>query len=586
VDSSGTFDAAIAPDGFSDGGPVGGDSGARPTPVTCATLSAAPTLGTGQAYLLDLTGAPACKLPAGADLVIGGAGTELTVQNGTLEVQGNIALSVSGTFTVSHGTLQLDNSSNCEHNIDASGSAAFVFDHSTLVTNATGVNNIAACYNASGNSTAQFLYSNLPSGNSWLLAMMNGSASLVAQNSNQVPCETYIRESSQVEIRDDQVPSHLRARNGLWLDFESGTSGTVTLPDQTAPFTWAAGQGQPGYANVNWSLHVTTATPGIGVEPHAGSSVSVTGRGAANKEIGFSINFDPAVGSAIANAMAEASYSFSDPPLNLVTSFSLPPLPGAAASELTLQNVNVGALAWQVYVGGGMGAPPITVNLGSGAFNELAAAPGGHLNLTGTTTQLAVLEATGPGAVLTATNADLWSQTLQADSMGTLSLVGSVVHGGVLAATNGGTLQLDDDTALWADGVTTPPNCVFGDDYDWMLAHNGRPECNPYSNPTKMSTRTVTGNGSALVANQTHPACPWSGAAYAPAVDFETGPTVSGTSPGSVSCVPVAGATVTGAVGSYPSLLTGLQPATSYTCTLTQGASSQSYSITTSACLY
>ena len=232
-----------------------------------------------------------------------------------------------------------------------------------------------------------------------------------------------------------------------------------------------------------------------------------------------------------------------------------------------------------------MGSPPVTVNLGAGAFNELGVAPGGHANLNGTTMQLAVLEAIGSGAVLTATNSDIWSQTIQADMQATLNLVGSVVHGGALVATGGGTLQLDNGTELWADGVTTAPNCVFNDDYSWMLAHMGRPLCNPYSNPTMMSSR-IHDSGSSINANQTHPACPWSAAGYAPAIDFEMGPAVTSATPGSVSCVPNAGTTVTGSVSAYPYLLSGVQPSTAYACTITAAGSPQSYAVTTSACQY
>jgi hypothetical protein len=73
-------------------------------------------------------------------------------------------------------------------------------------------------------------------------------------------------------------------------------------------------------------------------------------------------------------------------------------------------------------VGGGDGRPPVTVNLGTGAFNEVAAFAGGHVNLSATTMQLAVLEAAGTGAVVNATGADLWNQTIQADSEGVVNL--------------------------------------------------------------------------------------------------------------------------------------------------------------------
>ncbi len=572
-------DAAGANEGGRDA-----DSGDGGTSITCATLAAQQTLTTGQRWVLDLTGAPVCKLTANTDLVLGGTGTRLLVENGTLEVQGNIKLSGTSLFTVSSGTLQIDNITNFTRDIISSDNATMIIDHSTIVTNATGTNNVGSVYTGSGTSSAQFLFAKLLSTTSWLLAATTESASLLAKNSN-VPDEIYIQDGSSVTIQDDQVPSDLRAQNGLWLTFENGSVATVTLPNVSAPFTWSAGRGQSGYTNVGWSLQVDTASPGIGIEPHVRSSVTVVGHGLSQKEVGFSVHIDPASGSAIADALASTPYALSKPPLGMISSFALPVVPGATGSELTLQSVNVGALAWQIYVGGGTGSPPITVDLGAGAFNEVAAFAGGTVNLSGTTMQLAVLEATGAGAVVNATNSDLWNQTIQADSSGTVNLIGSRVHGSSLVATNGGILSMDSATELWADGVTTAPNCVFGANYTHMLANNGTPLCNPYSNPTKMSSRTV-GKGSSLTPGSTHPACPWSITAYAPALDFEVGPAVSSASPGTVSCVANSGgATVTpGSVDAYPYLLMGAQASTTYACTLTAGTSSKSFSVTSSAC--
>jgi hypothetical protein len=228
----------------------------------------------------------------------------------------------------------------------------------------------------------------------------------------------------------------------------------------------------------------------------------------------------------------------------------------------------------------------VTVTLGEGEFNEVAAFAGGQVNLSGTTTQLAVLEAQGMGAVVNAMGADVWSQTVQADALGSVNLIDSVVHGGSLVASAGGTLQLNDGTALWADGVTSGSSCAFGDDYDWMLAHAGRPICNPFTQATELSSRTVVGADSILQMSHAHPACPWSGGAYVPALDFEIGPPVTAAAPGSLSCVPASGPTATASPSAYPFLLSGLQPSMGYACTLTQGANQQSYSVTTSACVY
>jgi hypothetical protein len=587
IPDAGSPDGSIPDAGLPDGSipDAGGPDAGMPEAIDCATLASSPTLDAGQNWLLDLAGGPACTLTAATDLVLSGSATQLTVLNGTLEVQGNLTLSGSSAFTVRQGTLQIDNVTSFTRNISAADSASFILDHATLVTNATGVNNVGSVYVGSGSSSAQFHFANLDLTTSWLLASMTDSASLYAGNSN-VPAEIYLGDSSQVQIQDDQVASDPRATNGLWLRFEDGATATVVLPDVSGPFSWQAGRGQAGYTNVSWYLEVDTATPGIGIEPHAGSAVTVDGRAATQKEVGFGIYVDPAAGSPIANALAGTPYALTDPPLGLVADFSLPTLPGASASQLTLHDVNLGALAWQVYVGGGTGSPPVTVNLGTGAFNEVVAFAGGQVNLSATTTQLAVLQAEGPGSVVNATGADLWSQTIQADSQGQVNLIGSVVHGGSLVASAGGTLQLDDTTALWADGVTTAPDCAFGDDYAWMLAHAGRPICNPFARPTQLSSRTVVGAGSTLMPSQIHPACPWVGDSYAPALLFEVGPPVTAAAPGSLSCVPTSGTTATGSISAYPFLLNGLQPLMAYACTLTVDAGDETYSATTSDCAY
>jgi hypothetical protein len=214
VDGPAAADGSGASDGPArvDGGPLAdAEAGIAPTLITCAKLAAMQTLNAGQNYLLDLTGAPPCQLGANTDLVIGGAGTQLTVENGTLEVQGNITLSGNGAFRVSNGTLQIDNQSSFQRNISAGDSSSLVIDHSTVVTNATGMNNFGTNLNASGTASAQFLYSTLPSTNSWLLGVMADSSTLVSQNST-TPNEIYVHDSSNVDIEDDQVPSHPRAR--------------------------------------------------------------------------------------------------------------------------------------------------------------------------------------------------------------------------------------------------------------------------------------------------------------------------------------------------------------------------------------
>ncbi len=565
------------------GGPRPPDGG-TPTAISCATLATNPTLTAGQQLVLDLTGAPTCTLPASTDLVIGGVGTQLLVANGTLEVRGNITLSGSGVFTVAQGTLQIDNQTNFAHGISASDTAGWVMNHAALVTNATGVNNVASVYTGTGSSSAQFNFATVESTTSWLLATTKDDASLFAANSN-VPNEIYLDDRGNVEIQDDQVPTHPRSANGLWLRFVDAQTATIDLPDVTSPFSWSVGRGQPGFTNVGWHLQVDAATPGLGVEVHAGAAVVVNGRNAARKEIGFGVYVDPAAGSALATAAANTPYQLADPPLNSVATYALPLLPGATKSQLTLHQVNVGPLAWQVYAGGGLGAPPVTVNLGTGLFNEVAAFAGGHLNLMGSTTQLAVVEATGPGAIVNAVNADLWSQTIQADSAGQVNVIGSVVHGGSLVASAGGTLQLDDTTALWANGATTSPDCAPGPAFEWLAAHGGKPICNPFARPGQLSTRTIVGQGSTLMASHSHPVCAWAGTRYVPALSVEVGPAVSAAAPGTLSCTPPTGPTTSSAVSAYPMVLSDLQGAVTYACSLSRGSAQQRFSVLTSACV-
>jgi hypothetical protein len=505
------------------------------------------------------------------DLVVGAsdAGAALlTVQGASLTMEGNVILQGAGTLTVTGqgSALQLDNQSDFQRSIETHGSSSLVLDGCSLVTNLTGSGNLTSSLNAYDSSTFSASDVTIDTSSSWLLGnFFNGSTATVS-NCN-VPVESYVQDECTL------TATGAGDNQSIWLVLQSGTTGSITLPDPSAPFTWAVGRdsGQ----SVGWQVHISDALPGVGIQSHAGSSWDIHGSGSATKEATIAVYVDPATTPA-------QPMIFANLPLNTVGTSSTPfslTAPGESSPQLSLYGVNIGPIGWQLYVGSG-GAPSASAIIRNSTVNEVAAFTNGFIEFNDSVAQLAVLAAEGQNASLQVVGSEVWSQRILAGPGGTIQIETSSIHGSVLESDPGGGLQVADAvTVFYADGDSA--TCDAATLLTYLSAHNGVPECNPFSNLGQLSQRVSAGG--AIAISGAHPACFAGGSAYVPGFLFDMGSNTASPMDGSVQC---SGGSqpLSATFSAYPVGVPGATAGDTDTCVVTTASGTDTYMVTAPTC--
>jgi hypothetical protein len=515
------------------------------------------------------------------DLAIGGSSALNVGPNIVLTVVGNVYLSGTAIFTIDGGVLGLANQEAFERNIIAVDDATFAITAGIIVTNPLGTDNLTSVYSAAGH--AQMLLDNafLSFEHNWLLADLFEDASLTSSNSN-VPNEIYLGDRSTVAI------SGPASRHGLWLRLTSGTSGTLDLPNASTDFTWSAGSATG--LDVGWNLTVNDAQPGLAIESHAGSSWTVVGADAGVKDATIGLFLDPPVSPATPVTLSQLPLGIAGADTPFAMSF-----PWSSTPQLTLQNVNLGPLAWQIYVGSLLdgGPVPVNVQISDSAINEVGVTAG-QVDLLGCNLQLAVLAALNSGAVIHAQGDDIWSQSLLARNGGVILLDDSNIHGSLFEASTGGQIEAMNNCVFWADGNT--PSCDLTATFTHMALNNGRPLCSPFSNPMQLSRFHVVDPSSTIdVMGPANQAClAVDAGSYTPAIQVEQdqNPVVASGAIGSVSCTnTTTSVTTTASFSDYPFQLyrdsvTVILADAGYDCTVTAGTMTKQFAITAPSCVY
>jgi CARDB len=415
------------------------------------------------------------------NLVIGGTGTNASQLNiGSsivLTVVGNVNLSGSGALSVNGGTLALANQFNLQYSINAADNANISMLNGNVTTNALGKHNLTSAYNASGSANMQVVNATLNSANNWLLADLGGSSSLICTNSS-VPNEIFLNEQNSVSITGPQ------SQQGVWLNFPSGTSGSLTLPNTSTYYTWSAGSSTG--LQVGWNLTVTDAQPGIGIDSHANSNWTIIGANTGQKEVTISLDLDPLTA-------PTSLVTLNQLPLGIVgagTPFSLT-FPWSSKPQLTLNNVNLGPLAWQIYIGSGPG--PVNAQISNSAINEIGVIAG-NLNVMNSTFQLAELDAAGPASVINVQGSNIWSHIIQASSGGNININNSTIHGNLFTSSG---CQAGICSIITLTNVTEAKNGTQSScsgNINNIIQPNGTPLCNPL-NPLQSTSTFTTSNG-------------------------------------------------------------------------------------------
>ena len=234
-------------------------------------------------------------------------------------------------------------------------------------------------------------------------------------------------------------------------------------------FSWQVGRGFCGVSASQWFLSVDSAKPGLGVQIQPFAKLIVNGTGL------------PATGEIHANLLFANSI---DTVENLKTGLQNTTV---AKGRLTLNNVNLGPIAWQLYA-----VSNETLHINNSIVNEVGVVgPANTVVADSSLFQLATLSALGGlGSTLTISNSAIWSQAIMADNTSIITLNNCSVTGSWFST--------DAQSHITVNGgcfFKNPTGCTGN---NMVNVTTGQPDCNPFippGYPQNLSPATVTFNG-------------------------------------------------------------------------------------------
>lgn len=409
-------------------------------------------------------------IPNGATLNVDltGAGADTFVVRGNILVEGNGVLWVHSAPGSTNDQFIVSNIVNQHRTITTRDSSKIELENIEFRTqegNLAGQSSRFMDYYAEDNSIFRVDKCWLEGETAWLLFYLTDKATLLGYEPVGIPTEIYVADSSQVSLEGPGTEV------GVWLYFESIT-GTLNLPaDQTQPFSWTVGRGVGGM-NSGWFLNIDSARVGVGVQIFPTANVTINGTGA------------PATGELkVALVYANSTDTLKDLEVGLQNTT----VPVGPTGSVTLNNVNLGPIAWQVYA-------MMNENLfiKNCVINEIGIGGPSTITVDSSLLQLAALMAIGGGGcTMTINNSEIWNQTISAGNNSSIVLNNCMVTGSLFS-----TMDSQSD-------VTVNGGCFFentaGCTWNTMVdIATGQPNCNPFipaGFPQNQSPATVTFNG-------------------------------------------------------------------------------------------
>jgi hypothetical protein len=394
-----------------------------------------------------------------------GAGADTFVVRGNILVEGNGVLWIHSSPGATNDQFIVSNDFNLHRTITTLDSGRIQLENIEFRTqegNLTGAASIYMNYDAEDNSILYVDRCWLDGSTAWLLFNMKDKATFMCYNSVAVPTETYIADSAQVSLNGPDTDL------GLWVYLESIT-GTLNLPaDQTQPYTWSVGRGAGGMPS-GWFLELNNAKAGIGVQIFPSSNVTINGTG-------LPLTGELKVALVYANCI-DTLKNLDVGLQNTVVS--------VGQGSATLNNVNLGPIAWQVYA-----MMNANVHIKNSIINEIGIGGPSHITVDSSLLQLAALMTVGAGSSLTLNNSEIWNQTISAGNNSSIVLNNCKVTGSLFNT-------MDSQSEITVNG-----GCFFantaGCDYSTMVnIATGQPNCNPFipaGFPQNQSPSTVTFN--------------------------------------------------------------------------------------------
>jgi len=436
--AAGSAGAAAAPAAVAPAGGRGCDSRRPMTVSGSVTVDEDCTVGgdltvTGNAVLhFDYTGRK------GGRLVVGG---NVIVRDGaTLWIQGR---------PDERAVFAVDNEFSAQRSMTSTDDATIKLEYVEFRTQKSGdrgKGSVYMNYNARSRSSFEVTGSTLVEKESWLLANLHDSAKLTIADTQHVPTESYVNDSSSAKI------SGTRTRTGVWLD-AGGAKGTLTLPDVNGPFSWQIGAGTG--LDVRWSLQVDDAQPGIGIEVKPASALTITGNGAGA----------PATGELKISYFVVGSRETLD---GLKAGLQNRKI----SDRLTLKDVQLGPIAWQIYAGDNA-----DLTIKNSTINEIGIfGRDAKVRVERSVLQLAVLAALAPGSSLDIRDSEVWNQSIEVANNGRVSIADSKIHGTLFHAR-------DSSSNISIEGGSFYENPARCTPATMVNIATGQPKCNPFRTP-------------------------------------------------------------------------------------------------------
>jgi hypothetical protein len=405
-----------------------------------------------------------------SDLQIGPGGILLVDYTASptnvLDIVGNVEMAGDGILLVNGGTFLISQDFAAQRAITMGEDSILVLQNTTMKTNhepGTASKNLNMY--GYGNSIMYVVDSVLDRVENWLLGNYYDNSELIVVNSQHIPTEVYTHDLATVRIFGHDTATE------VWLTLEGGITGTIDLPDQTdgvdfAPYSWVMGRGVPGLTGINWRLEIFEAPVKLAIGSHKESSVTVNG-------LGIPASGEVTIGYFISDG--EETISGLKAGVQNIILGSRPPDP----PQLTLKNVNLGPVAWQIYsVNGGK------ARIVNSTVNEVAALHA-EISIEDSLLQLAAVAAIGETSSVTITDTEIHSHLIDAFAGGQLKINSSGVYGSILEAVNpNSTVRVDKGIFL---PNTPPPGepCSLSN----AIAVDGTILCNPFLPENALVTR-------------------------------------------------------------------------------------------------
>ena len=373
---------------------------------------------------------------------------------GRVVVSGNVLVQDDGTLEVEgrqdgRAVLVIDNAFSQQHSITSRDRAVIKWNNVEFRTQKSvdrGKGSVSMSYDATGRSSLEVTGSTIVEAESWLLANLHDSSTVTVVDTQHVPNEIYVHDSSVATIRGAST------RTGVWLDAE-GAKGTVTVPDVNGPFSWQIGAGHG--LDVGWLLQVEDAQPGLGVEIKSRTALTINGNGGQAPPTG-----ELKIAYFVVNA-----YEVLDGLKAGVQNRTV-------SDRLTLNDVQLGPIAWQIYAGDNA---DLTVT--HSVINEIGIfGRGARVLVERSVLQLAVLAALAPDSSLMIDASEIWNQSVEVANQAQVTIRDSQIHGTLFHARHA-------DSGISIHGGEfrdNPGSCVQGGMVDIAT---GQPRCNPFSAP-------------------------------------------------------------------------------------------------------